>query len=216
MSTETSQVPASPSGLRSDARQNRDRILGVARELFAQRGLDVPMAAIARHAEVGVATLYRRFPTKEALIVEAFTEQFGVCAAVVYDALDDPDPWRGFRTVIEKVCEMQATDRGFTAAFLAALPDAIDVSGERDRALRGFAELVDRAKAAGRLRVDFAPEDLILLFMANNGIVADSADLAKAASRRLTAYLLNSFRADHADPADPLPPPAPLSVHDLP
>lgn len=202
MSTEPSHLP----GLRVDARQNRDRIVDVARVLFAERGLDVPMTAIARRAEVGVATLYRRFPTKESLITEAFADQFANCTAIIYDALADPDPWRGFCSVFEKVFAIQAGDRGFSAAFLAALPAAVDIDQELDRALRSFATLADRAKEAGALRADFALADLPLLLMANNGVTTP------AASRRLLGYLLNSLRAEHAEP---LPPPAPLSLRDL-
>src|SRR4051794_1798126 len=85
---------ASPSpGLRADARHNRGRILEAARALFATRGLDVPMAAVARHAGVGVATLYRRFPTRESLITTVFADQFAVCAGTIDDALAGPDPW---------------------------------------------------------------------------------------------------------------------------
>lgn len=81
--------------LRSDAQDNRDRILAVAREAFAAEGLDVPMRALARRAGVGPATLYRRFPTKEALVVEVFAEQMAACTAAVDAGLADPDPWRG-------------------------------------------------------------------------------------------------------------------------
>ncbi|CCH34004.1 helix-turn-helix domain-containing protein [Actinosynnema sp. NPDC047251] len=199
--------------LRSDARHNRERILRVAATLFAERGLDVPMAAIARHAGVGVATLYRRFPTKDSLVTEVFTEQFATCARVLEVALADPDPWRGFRTVVVEICAMQVADRGFGTAFLAALPDAVDV--ERERALADLAGLIARAQAAGALRADFVPADLLLVLAANNGLVTGSAETTRVASRRLVAYLLNSFRADHADPAAPLPPPAPLTVHDV-
>ncbi|WP_433269049.1 TetR/AcrR family transcriptional regulator [Actinosynnema sp. CS-041913] len=208
----TGSLAGGPVGLRADARHNRDRIIEVARELFAERGLDVPMTAIARRAGVGVATLYRRFPTKGSLVTEVFAEQFATCVSVVDDALADPDPWRGFRTVIERVCAMQAVDRGFTTAFTAAFPDALDIDRERVRALHGFAELTRRAKEAGRLRADFALDDLTLLLMANGGIVADSAEAAVAASRRLVAYLLTAFRADQAEP---LPPPVPLRLHDV-
>jgi AcrR family transcriptional regulator len=204
--------PSHPAPLRRDARLNRERILEVAHDLFARRGLDVPMAAVARHAGVGMATLYRRFPTKEALVGEVFSHQFDACVSVVDDALDDPDAWRGFVAVIEKVGEMQACDRGFSAAVAATFPAAADasaVSAERDRALRRFAELAERAKAEGRLRADFALSDLALLLMANDGITADSAEVTRAASRRLIGYLLNSFRAEAAGP---LPPPAPLDV----
>ncbi|MER5455211.1 helix-turn-helix domain-containing protein [Micromonospora sp. NPDC002389] len=210
MSGTASRIPA-VDGLRADARQNRDRIVEVAGALFAERGLDVPMAAIARRAGVGVATLYRRFPTKESLVAEVFADQFAACVSVVDEALADPDPWRGFCTLVEKVCAMQAVDRGFSAAVVASLPHAIDLDRERERGLRGFAELVRRAKAAGRLRPDFSEDDLVLLLMANGGIVAHSADAALAASRRLVAYLLTSFAGD-----GPLPPPVALSLRDVP
>ena len=203
---------AGGSALRADARRNRERIVGAARGAFAALGVDVPMAEIARRAGVGVATLYRRFPTKEALVAEAFAEQLAECVSVVDDALLDPDPWRGFCAVIEKVCDMQAADRGFTAALASAFPDAVALGEVGARAERGFAELARRTKEDGRLRADFAPEDLALVIMANGGIVAESAETARAASRRLVAYLLQSFRARPTDPPEPLPPAAPLSL----
>jgi AcrR family transcriptional regulator len=205
MSAEVSRIPAEQ-GLRADALHNRNRIVEVARALFATRGIDVPMAAIARHAGVGVATLYRRFPTKESLITEVFADEFEACASVVDDALTDPDPWRGFSTFLEKVCARQAADRGFSTAFIAAFPDAVDIERQRDRIMRGFAELTRRAKESGQLRADFAPDDLALLLMANGGVTAEATP---AASRRLVAYLLDAFRAK---PAEPLPPPAALDL----
>lgn len=206
-------TPAAATTLRADALHNRNRILDAAREVFATRGLDVPMATIARRAGVGVATVYRRFPTRESLITEVFADQLSGCVAVIDDALSDPDPWRGFCTVIEKICRMQAADRGFTAAFLTAFPEAVDFERERVSAERGFAKLVRSAQAAGRLRADFTRDDLTLLLMANDGITAESTDAAVAASRRLVAYLLQAFRAEHADPSRPLPPPARLGLY---
>lgn len=147
-----------------------------------------------------MATLYRRFPTKEALVGEVFSHQFDTCVSVVDDALADPDPWRGFVTLVEKVGEMQACDRGFSAAVATAFP--ADVAAER--ALGRVTELIDRAKAAGELRADFAVTDLALVLMANDGVTADSPAATRTASRRLVAYLLNSFRAEHA--GVPLPP----------
>lgn len=191
--------------MRADARENRARVVAVARELFAERGLDVPMAAIARRAGVGVATLYRRFPTKEALVMEAFTEQFATCQAVIDDALVDPDPWRGFCAVIEKVCLLQATDRGFTAAFVTSFPEMH--SEVRDRTWHGFTDLVQRAKDSGQLRADFSPHDLTLVLMANGGLTGVPVEVAVAASQRLVAYLLEAFRVG----TDDLPPPVPLS-----
>ncbi|MEU8701268.1 helix-turn-helix domain-containing protein [Streptomyces sp. NPDC048680] len=207
---------ASSAGLRADARHNRDRILEAAREAYAAHGIDVPVTTIARRAGVGVATLYRRFPTRDALVTEAFSEQLAVCVAVLDEALRDPDPWRGFCSLIEKVCAMQATDRGFTAAFLSRFPDAVDFGGQRACAEEGIAQLVRRAQDSGQLRADFDPSDVTLLLLANSGVAGESPEVSAVASRRLTGYLLQSFRADRAAP---LPPPAPLElrrVHQLP
>lgn len=196
---------------RSDARHNREQILAAARAAFTAQGIDVPITAIARRAGVGPATLYRHFPTRSALVTEAFAEQLAACVAVLDDALADPDPWRGLCAVIEKVCAMQVADRGFTAAFLSEFPDAVDHERERRRAEEDIAELVRRAQETGKLRADFAPEDITLLLLANGGVAegVGEQELAAAASRRLVGYLLQSFRAERTAP---LPPAAPLSL----
>lgn len=192
--------------LRSDARENRQRILAAARETFATHGLDVPMIELARRAGVGAATMYRRFPTKEALVTEAFREQMAECLAVVEAALVDEDPWRGLCAVLEKVCAMQATDQGFTEAVIARFPDAVWIDEDGAKAERGLAELARRAKTTGQLRADFEVDDLKLLIMANAGLVSDDPSISADASRRLVAYLLQSFRAHPQDPPEPLPP----------
>ncbi|MFF2064294.1 TetR/AcrR family transcriptional regulator [Streptomyces sp. NPDC058200] len=198
--------------LRADARHNRDRILRAARGAYAVHGIDVPITAIARRAGVGVATLYRRFPTRASLVTEAFAEQLALCVAVLDEALEDPDPWHGFCSVIEKVCTMQAADRGFTRAFLSQFPDSVDYDRERARAEKGLDELVRRAKDAGQLRQDFDRSDITLVLLANSGVGGESPETSPAASRRLVAYLLQSFRADRTEP---LPAPAPLGLHQI-
>src|ERR1044072_205262 len=81
--------------LRADALRNRRRILEAARVVFAEHGIDAPMATVARRAGVGVATLYRRFPTRDALVRAAFGHQMDTCGRALTEALADPDPWRG-------------------------------------------------------------------------------------------------------------------------
>lgn len=198
--------------MRADARHNRERILKAARETYAADGIDAPITTIARRAGVGVATLYRRFPTRASLVTEAFSEQLAHCVAALDEALADPDPWRGFCSVIEKVCLMQAADRGFTDAFLTQFPDETAFDQQRSRAERGLAELVRRAKDAGQLRADFDHTDVTLLLLANGGVIARSRQGSPAATRRLVGYLLQSFRADGARP---LPPPAPLGLDQI-
>ncbi|WP_211304566.1 TetR/AcrR family transcriptional regulator [Umezawaea tangerina] len=190
--------------LRSDARDNRERILAVARTAFAADGLDVPIREIARRAELGVATVYRHFQTKEALLTEAFAERMASCSVIVQEGLAADDPWEGFSLVVSRLMEVHALDRGFARAFTSQLPHAVDLAAERDRTLRLLLELVRRAKETGPLRSDFVLEDISMALMANEGIRAESPALRVAASRRFAALMLLSFRTDPV--RSPLPP----------
>ncbi|WP_280437171.1 TetR/AcrR family transcriptional regulator [Nocardia carnea] len=190
--------------LRSDALDNRERILDAARTLFATEGLNVPMREIARLAGVGPATLYRRFPTKEVLATEAFADQMRTCHAIADEGLADPDPWRGFCRVIERTFELNAHSRGFTEAFISTFPHAVDFAASREHALKSVAELARRAQSTGQLRPDFVLDDLLLMLMAHRGIQSGSPAARAAASRRFAAFVIEAFRAS-AESA-PLPP----------
>ncbi|ACY97086.1 MULTISPECIES: TetR/AcrR family transcriptional regulator [Thermomonospora] len=189
-------------GLRADAERNRDRILAAARRLYAAEGLDVPMAAIAREAGVGKATLSRRFATREDLITAVFADRMDAYLTAVTEALADPDPWHGFVRYVYAVCAMQAADRGFAEVLTMTFPTAKALESRRDRAYRGFLELIARAKATGHLREDFTDRDLPILLMANAGVIAATADAAPDAWRRLVGHMLRSY----ATPGAPLPP----------
>jgi AcrR family transcriptional regulator len=193
--------------VRADARDNRRRILAAARTAVAAHGAGVSVRDVARRAGVGAATLYRHFPTKQALVTAAFTDRMAACAALVDRGLADPDPGRGFRTAVAEVSVLHALDQGFSAAFLAAYPQAVDTAGARERGLRAFTRLARRAQRAGAVRADLVPDDLVLLLMANRGVRGGSPAATAAAARRLAALLLQSLRA----PIDRLPPPVPLS-----
>jgi len=194
-----------------DAERNRQRLIAAAGEMFAERGLDVPMEDIARHAGVGVATLYRRFPTRADLIAGAFEAKMAAYADAGTQALAHPDPWAGFCGYIERVCAMQADDRGFAHVLCMTFPADRQFEAERDRAYRNFLELVRRAQAAGRLRAEFAAEDLGILLMANAGVVAGTADAVPDAWRRFAAYMIQAFSARSAAP---LPdPPTHTAMH---
>jgi AcrR family transcriptional regulator len=191
-----------PHSLRSDARDNRDLILEAARTVFATRGLNAPVHEVARHAGVGPATVYRRFPTKETLATEAFADKLRVCRSIVDEGVADPDPWHGFCLVIEKTCEMHALDRGFTVSFMSAYPNAVDFAASRKSALSAVAGLARRARDAGRLRPDFVLDDLIIMIMASSGIHATSPAARLAASRRFAELTIHAFQAppEHAGP----------------
>src|SRR3954447_6596399 len=155
-----------PQTARSDARDNRVRILDAARAVFGEEGLSAPMREVARHASVGPATLYRHFPTKQALIAETFAEQRGPCRPAGRGALADPDPWNGFRSLVERICELHAHSRGFADAFMTAFPEVMDFAADREQTLRAVGELARRAQKTGQLRPGFVIDDLILMLMA--------------------------------------------------
>jgi AcrR family transcriptional regulator len=206
MSENPGPVPSPTSrGLRADAERNRERVLAAAREVFAEQGLEASTNEIARRAGVGVATLFRRFPTRDDLVGAVFAEKMAGYAAAIDDALAESDPWRGFCGFIERICQMQADDRGFADVLTMTFPTAKALEEERNRAARALAVLLDRAKASGGLRRDFAHQDVPLILMANAGVVTATRDAAPQAWRRLVGYLLQSFAAERAQPLPAAP-----------
>jgi AcrR family transcriptional regulator len=184
-----------PHLLRADAQDNRDRVLEAARSLFSERGLDVPMREIARRAEVGPATLYRRFPTKQNLIDDAFADELRSCRRIVENGCADPDPWRGFCSVIERLGALNARNRGFVDAFMSAAPEAAMFSRHRAALLRLLAELAERAQQSGELRRDFLIDDLVLILQAGRGLSATPFFTQEAAARRFAVLAIDALRA---------------------
>jgi AcrR family transcriptional regulator len=191
--------------LRVDAERNRGRIMEAARAAFAERGLEVPLEDVAGRAGVGIATLYRRFPTREVLIGACFERNLAEYARAAEEALEAPDAWVGFRAYVERVCGMQAADRGLKDVLTRTFPDARAMEAHRARGYELSVRLIERAQAAGALRADFVPEDLVLLLMANAGVVQGAGEAAPDAWRRFTALMLDALRADGASPL-PAPP----------
>jgi len=186
--------------LRSDAERNRLRIIAAARTVFRREGLGASMASAAREAGVGIATIFRHFPAKEDLVVAVFADRMDAYADAVATALDDPDPWHGFTTYIEAVCAMQAADYGFADVLTMTFPAAKALEERRNQAYAGIVRLIDRAKAAGRLREDFDSSDLVLIHMANAGVVNATGDAAPEAWRRVVHLLIQSCEAPARGP----------------
>ncbi|MEU4343060.1 TetR/AcrR family transcriptional regulator [Nocardia sp. NPDC023852] len=192
----------SETALRADAERNRERIMQAARRLYATEGLRVSMASVAREAGVGKATLSRRFATREDLINAVFADRMDGYATATAEALADPDPWHGFIRYTESVCGMQAADRGFADVLTMTFPTAETLEARRAEAHHGFLELIARAKATGHLRTDFTSEDLVILLIANAGVIAATGDDAPDSWRRLVGHMLRAF----ASPDAPIPP----------
>lgn len=184
-----------PQALRSDAQYNRDRVLTVARELFAERGLDVTMREVARRAEVGPATLYRRFPSKVDLVEAAFADEVRRCEEIVEQGCADPDPWRGFCSVIERLSVVNGRNQGFVDAFVSAKSEPPGYADHRRAALQSIAGLARRAQAAGALRQDFSIDDLVLVLLAGRALSALPHAKRDAATSRFAALAIDAFSA---------------------
>jgi AcrR family transcriptional regulator len=182
--------------LRRDAERNRERILEAARELFTERGLSVTLNDIAHHAGVGVGTVYRRFPDREQLIDALFEERVEEMAALAGSCLTEPDPWTGFTRFLEGMLEAQARDRGLKELLLSTDHVRARVSHARERLLPIAGQIVERAKAAGALRADFAPQDMPLIQGMLGSIIDGSRDVAPEIWRRYLEIVLRGLRAD--------------------
>jgi AcrR family transcriptional regulator len=184
--------------LRADAARNREAIVDAAREVFAAQGLDAPLDEIAKKAGTGNATLYRRFPTRADLIAAVFADRMAEHLAAVETGLADPDPWNGFATYIRTAAAMQARDRGIADLVTMDLSVAPDIERLRAQAFAGLVRLVERAQAAGVLRADFTTQDVVLLQMANAGLIERAHGISADASARFVHVLLDGFRAGAA------------------
>src|SRR3954471_1714241 len=154
---------ATARSLRKDAAQNRERLLAAARELFAERGLNVTLNDIAHHAGVGVGTAYRRFANKEEVIDALFEQRLRDLAAVAEDALQDPDAWHALVSFLERSLDMQFGDRGLNEIMNAPILGLDRIRAARDRIAPLITKLVERAVRDGAVRPDLDQSDLIFI-----------------------------------------------------
>ena len=194
-----------PRRLRADAARNRAAIVAVARDVFAEQGLEAPLEAIAARAGVGIATLYRRFPTREKLVAAALTEKVAEYAEAAEQALAATDPWDGFAGFVHRICELQAGDRGLSDLLSMTLSADEQVEQLRRTANDRVVALIERAKAGGALREDFAGEDLALLMIGTAAVMHVTRTDAPGAWRRFVALALDAFRCQDS-PSLPDPP----------
>ena len=206
-----SQRSRAPRRLRADAARNRASIVSVAREVFAEQGLEAPLEAIAARAGVGIATLYRRFPTREKLVAAALVGKVTEYAEAAEQALAAADPWAGFAGLVQRICELQAGDRGLSDLLSMTLSADEQVEQLRRTANEQVVTLIERAKAVGRLREDFAGEDLVLLLIATAAVMHVTRADAPDAWRRFVALALDGFRCRDSSPLPAAPSTAQLT-----
>jgi AcrR family transcriptional regulator len=181
--------------LRRDAERNRRRILEAAAEAFAERGLGVTMDEIAARAEVGVGTVYRRFPDKELLIEALLEDRLAELVERGEQALAGEDAWEALLGFIDYTLGLQAADRGLRELLLSTAHGRERIARVRER-LEPLADaLVERAQAAGRMRPDVRGSDLPLVQMMIGAAVDFTRPVAPDAWRRMAAIVTDGLRA---------------------
>jgi AcrR family transcriptional regulator len=180
--------------LRRDAQLNRERIIVAAREVFAARGLNASLDDVAHHAGVGVGTVYRRFPTKEALLEVALDERLEEHVRAAEAALAAPTGWDGLVGFLRRAAEMQAADRGLRDVVLGADFRARHKARARDRIEPLIRELVERAHREGSLRPDVTVEDLALVLMMVSEVAHHSHTVRPDVYARYLELLIDGLR----------------------
>jgi len=179
--------------LRVDARRNRERILAAAQAEFAVSGGEAQMDAIAARARVGVGTVYRHFPTKEALVTQLVRQRFEQFVVAARAALEVDDPWEAFASFMRVTAASCAADAGAQHAFLQSDPGLGRRMATETGLLALSQQLIDRGQAAGVLRPDFSAPDIgmVMCGVASSMVPADSGwDW-----RRHLGFVLDGLRA---------------------
>ena len=207
---ETSQDGTGERPLRRDAERNRQRILAAAGDVFTERGLDATLDEVARAAGVGIGTVYRRFPDKDALVSELFRGRVDALVTVAEDACTAPDPWQGLVAYLEFAAAAMAGDLGLRQLMMFAAYDRDRVCYARDRMRPVITRLVERAQASGDLRQDFQATDVKMIAFMLASIAEYAASVTPEVWRRYLAMLVDGLRPARAGVTE-LPVPAPTA-----
>jgi AcrR family transcriptional regulator len=186
--------------LRADAQRNRDRLLDVAVRAFSQDGPDVTLDAIARDAGVGIGTLYRHFPTREALIEAAYRNELARLCDAVPDLLRAMPPEQATRAWMDRYIDYMATKRGMADALRAVIASGgSPYAQSRDRLTTAITTLLQAGAAAGTLRADVEPADVLASLSGVSLAAGEPAQRDQA--RRLLDLLMDGLRYRAGAPA---------------
>lgn len=175
---------------RADARRNRDRLLRAARTAFAAAEGPVSLEGVAREAGVGIGTLYRHFPTREALVEAVYAAELDDVVDSASALLRECPPDAAFRAWTRRYAAFVATKRGMADTLRASLAAGrITGSATRERVTAAVGMLLSRGAEAGTLRADVRPEDVTVMLL-GVFLAADTADQ----TTRLIDLLVDALR----------------------
>lgn len=193
--------PAGDRPVRADARRNREKLVAVARAAFAAADDTVALETVAREAGVGIGTLYRHFPTREALVEAVYTAELDAVTASVPTLLDEFPPEVALRAWLDRYAAFIATKRGMAETLRAGWASGrITTPSTRERVTAGIAAILARGARTGTLRADVDPDDVTAMML---GVFLSTA---ASSTPEQTGRLLDLL-ADALRPASPAPPP---------
>jgi AcrR family transcriptional regulator len=190
--------------MRADARRNRQRLLAAARTAFTEHGAEASLDDIARRAGVGSGTLYRHFPTRQALVEAVYRDQVEALCTRGYELLDTLPPDDALAAWLRALADYVTTKRGLATAMKAIMDDqGSQVFASCKQALYAAARaLLTRAQETGTVRADADVDDLLRLVHA----IAVATEQAPDGGERLLSLVMDGLR--HQEAAAPAPTPA--------
>jgi AcrR family transcriptional regulator len=185
--------------MRADARRNEEVVLVAATVVFARSGVDAPIREIATEAGLGLATLYRRFPTRFDLVAAVFRREVDKCASDAEALAAEREPTEALAAWLMRYVSFLSTKRGLAAALhsgdpaFAALPDYF-----RRRFEPALTMLLTAAAATGEIRADVAPYDLL---RGIGNLSVASGDDGAAHTERMVMLLIDGLRYGNENPS---------------
>lgn len=192
---------------RRDARRNWDLLVGAAREVFAEQGLEAPLDVIARRAGVGNATLYRNFPTRAALVDAVFRDLLTGTMTAGEEARKAPDAWAALNAYLRAVFVTLAADRGANDLMTTHLEGVEALQAVHAHNRETMDVLLSRGREQGTIRADVTTEDVLFALAAlGRAIPALTTATTPEAWHRPLALLLAGLRTQPTTPRLPAPP----------
>jgi AcrR family transcriptional regulator len=186
--------------VRADARRNRERLLEAAVRAFASDGVDVTLEAIAKTAGVGIGTLYRHFPTRDALVEAAYRQELAHLCDAVPGLQRSLPPHEAARAWMDRFIDYMTTKRYMAGALQAVIASGGDPYAEsRARLIAAITTLLAAGISAGTLRADVEPND-VLLALSGVSLAAGAPDQREQAGRLLD-LLIDGLRHHASDQA---------------
>jgi AcrR family transcriptional regulator len=185
--------------IRKDAVRNRALLVAAAREVFREEGVEARLEEVARRAGVGAGTLYRHFPTREALVEAILAERIDEFATLATSALDQTDAWEGLVGLLEAILELQRGDRVLKEVFVRYPPDESNLTESRQQIRGLFEQVLARAHEQGVLRQDYRLPDMAMLLWSFAPVI-DATEAAPEVWRRHLHWTLDGLRPAAATP----------------